>query len=193
MLPRSLVRARCKVLVAPAAAAALGDHDRLVRAVEVVDQLARLVVVQQRAHRNLQGGRFACVAGAVGAQPVASPLRLVLRVEAEVDQRIVAQRRRHQDVAAMSAVAAGGAAPGDELLTAEGHAAVAAVAGLDADSCLVNEHFSVSSVLGHALHCSDTDRPPLHGDPFSLDPVAMQWVQTGCLERPASILRLTAC
>ena len=46
----------------------------------------------------------------------------------------------HEDVAAVAAVAAGGAAAGDEFFAAEGHAAVAAVAGLDADSCFIDEH-----------------------------------------------------
>ena len=40
----------------------------------------------------------------------------------------------------MAAVAAGGTAAGDELLAAEGHAAVAAVARLDADACFIDKH-----------------------------------------------------
>ena len=53
------------------------------------------------------------------------------------------ERGGHEDVAAVAAVAAGGAALGDELFAAEGHAAVAAVAGLDSDSCFVDKHCSI--------------------------------------------------
>ena len=67
-------------------------------------------------------------------------LRLVLRVIAEVDQRVVAIGRLHDYVAATSAVAARRPAPGHKLLPPEGHAAVAAVAGLYANFCFINEH-----------------------------------------------------
>jgi hypothetical protein len=46
----------------------------------------------------------------------------------------------HEDVAAAAAVAAGGTAAGDELFAAEGHAAVAAVAGFDANFGFIDEH-----------------------------------------------------
>ena len=39
----------------------------------------------------------------------------VLGVEAEVDERVVRERGAHEDVAAVAAVAAGGAAAGDEF------------------------------------------------------------------------------
>ena len=61
---------------------------------------------------------------------MASALRFVFRIEAEVHQGIVAFAGFHDDVAALAAVAARRAAARDELLPAEGHAAVAAVAGL---------------------------------------------------------------
>ena len=72
---------------------------------------------------------------------MAAALGFVLGVEAEVDEGVVAEGGGHEDVAAVAAVAARGAAAGDELFAAEGHAAVAAVAGLDPDSCFINEHF----------------------------------------------------
>ena len=40
----------------------------------------------------------------------------------------------------MATVAAGGTAAGDELLPAKGHAAVATVAGLDANARFIDEH-----------------------------------------------------
>ena len=83
---------------------------------------------------------LAGVSGAVGAEAVAAALGLVLGVETEVDEGVVAEGRGHEDVAAVAAVAAGGTAAGNELFAPEGHAAVAAVAGLDANSCFIDEH-----------------------------------------------------
>ena len=157
VLAGGLVGAGGEVLVAAASAAAFGDDDGLVGVGEVVDELAGVVVVEEGADGDLEGGVFAGLAGAVGAEAVAAALGFVLRVEAEVDEGVVAERGRHEDVAAVAAVAAGGAALGNEFFAAEGHAAVAAVAGLDADSCFVNEHYySVSSVLGCVLRCGHT-------------------------------------
>src|SRR5690242_503904 len=120
-----------EVLVAASAAPAFGDDDGLAGAGEVVDQLAGRVIVEQGADGDLERGVFAGVTGAVGAEAVAAALGLVLGVEAEVDERVVAERGRHQDVAAVASVAAGGAALGHELFAPEGHAAIAPVAGLD--------------------------------------------------------------
>lgn len=74
---------------------------------------------------------------------MAAALGLVLWVEAEVDQGVVAEGGGHDDVAAVPAVAPGGATLGDKFLTPEGHTAVAAVAGFYADSCFVNKHFNM--------------------------------------------------
>ena len=76
---------------------------------------------------------------------MAAALCLVLRVEAEMDQGIVAQRGRHKDVAAMAAVTARGTALGDELFATERHTAVAAVSGLDSNSCFINKHYNFQS------------------------------------------------
>ena len=84
----------------------LPDDDCLVRAAEVMDQLTRQIVIQQCSHRYLQGRDLARIARAVRAQAVAAALRLVLRIKTEVHQRVVAERRAHQDVTPMPAVAA---------------------------------------------------------------------------------------
>ena len=137
---RGLVNRGGKVLVPASAASALGDDDALVRLLEVVDQLAGFLVVKGCADRDLQDDGVAVQAGAVGAQAVFAALALVLRVIAEMDQRVVALRTDHDDIAATAAVAARGTAAGHELLAPEGHAAVAAVAGFDANFCFINEH-----------------------------------------------------
>ncbi len=67
-------------------------------------------------------------------------LALVLGVVAEVNKGVVALGGDHDDVAATASVAAGRTAAGNELFPAEGHAAVAAVAGFDANSCFIDEH-----------------------------------------------------
>ena len=80
---------------------------------------------------------------------MASALGFVFGVEAKVNEGVVAEGRGHEDVAAVAAIAAGGAALGNKFFTPEGHAAVATVAGLDPDSCFINKH-AISSVQGEA-------------------------------------------
>ena len=71
---------------------------------------------------------------------MAAALGLPLRVEAEVDEGVVGKGGLHEDIAAMTAVSAGGTASWDELFAAEGHASVAAVAGFDPYACFIDEH-----------------------------------------------------
>ena len=134
------MRAGGEVLVAAPAASALGDDDLLVGLLEIVHQLAGFGVEERGADGHLQRDRAAVLPGAVGAHAVLAALRFVLGVEAEMNQRVVALAGFHQNVAAASAIAARRAAAGHELLAPEGHAAIAAVAGFDANFCFVNEH-----------------------------------------------------
>ena len=78
-----------KVLIATAPAAAARNHEGLAGMGEVVDQLTGLIVEEQRADGNIQGCGLSGFARTVGAETVASPLRLPLRIEAEVDQGVV--------------------------------------------------------------------------------------------------------
>src|SRR5579862_7502093 len=59
-------------------------------------------------------------------------------------QGVVALARFHDDVATFAAIAAGGASAGNELLPPECEAAIAAVARLHLDCCLIDEHAVVS-------------------------------------------------
>lgn len=77
---------------------------------------------------------------------MASALGFVFGVEAEVDERVVAERGLHEDVSAVAAISAGGASAGDEFLAAKGHAAVSAVAGFDPNFRFVDEHGLSSSL-----------------------------------------------
>ena len=82
---RRLVGAGGEVLVAAPAATAFGDDNRLVGVGKAVDKLPGLVVIQQGANGDFEGGVFAGLTRAVGAEAVATALRLPLGIEAEVD------------------------------------------------------------------------------------------------------------
>ncbi len=129
-----------EVLVAAASAASAGDDEGVVWGGEVVDELIGGVVVEDGADGDFEGGVFSLVAAHVGAEAVAAALGFPLGVVAEVDEGVVAEGAAHEDVAAVAAVAAGGTAAGDEFFAAEGHGAVAAVAGFDADAGFIDEH-----------------------------------------------------
>src|SRR5215470_1104713 len=105
-----------------------------------MDLFAGLLVIGDGAHRNFQDHALAIAAGAVGALAMTPTLGFVFGIEAEMNQRIVALAGFHDDVAAAAAVAAGRSAARNELLATEGHAAVPAIAGFDANYGLVNEH-----------------------------------------------------
>ena len=71
---------------------------------------------------------------------MASAFAFVFRVEAEMNERVMALARFHHDVAAAPAVAAGGPAARDKLLPAKSHTTVAPVAGLDPNDRFINKH-----------------------------------------------------
>jgi hypothetical protein len=82
---------------------------------------------------------------------VTSALRLVFRIETKMHQRVVALAGFHDDIAALTTIAAGRAAARDELLPSKSKAAVAAVAGFDSDYGLVDEHSSQPSAIGKTV------------------------------------------
>src|ERR1035438_1443536 len=128
------------MLIAPAAFASLGDTEFLAWNGEIVDALAGGFVVDHGAHGHFDLERCALGAGALAAFAVAPALRLVFRVEAELEEGVWVLAAHHDDVAAAAAIAAGGAAPRDILLPAEREATVATVAGLHENSDFVNKH-----------------------------------------------------
>src|ERR1700733_1253492 len=71
---------------------------------------------------------------------MAAALRLMLRVIPKMDQRIVLLAGLHHHIAAASAVAARRAPARNKLFSPEGHATVAAISGLDQNSCFIDEH-----------------------------------------------------
>src|SRR2546421_10807726 len=99
MLARGLMGGSREVLVAASATPTMRHVHALVGLRKIVDQLAALHVVDDCAYWDLQDDVIAGLAGAVGTFAVASALRVVLRIEAEVDQRIVRLARLHDHVA----------------------------------------------------------------------------------------------
>src|SRR5260370_14554922 len=95
-----------KAGVAASAASAAGDDDALIRAGKIVDALAAIFVVKNRAHGDLQRDVSTFGAGLVGAFAVASATGLVFMTEAESNKGVLACPGFHQHVAATAAVAA---------------------------------------------------------------------------------------
>ena len=91
------------------------------------------------ADRDLDDEVVAAGAGAVRPGAALAARRAEMLGVAEVDQRIEAGHRLEDDVAALAAVAAVGAAKFDELLAPEADRAGAAGAGADEDLGLVEE------------------------------------------------------
>ena len=90
MFARGLVGAGGKVLVAASAPPAVSHNNAFVGLGEIMHPFAGGLVVNKGAHGDFQDDGFAFTTGAVGAFPVASTLRGVFRIEAEMDQRVMA-------------------------------------------------------------------------------------------------------
>src|SRR6185437_10791565 len=140
MLSRRLMGGSGKLRIASPAASPAGHDDPLVGSGKVVDFFSSFVVIKNRADWDFKEDVGTLFAGAVGAFSVASALRRVFRVEAEVHQSVVALAGFHDDVAATAAIAARRAAARDVLLAPESEASVAAVTGLYANFGFIYEH-----------------------------------------------------
>ena len=111
-----------------------------IRPRKIMHHFAGLIVINNRAHRNLQGDALAFRPGAVGAFAMTPALCLVLRIKSEMHQRVVALAGFHDHVPATSAIAAAGSSARYKLFPAERHAAIAARSGGNANSCFIDEH-----------------------------------------------------
>ena len=138
-----LFTSRSSAQSASATTAAVRNDDALIGLRKVMDYFAGQIVIDNRAHRDLQYFDLAIASAAVGTFAVTSAIAFVFRVKAEVDQRVMPLAGLHNNIAAMAAVAARGTTARDKLLPAEGHASVAAVSGFDLDDCFVDEHLLV--------------------------------------------------
>ena len=127
-----------EMLVAPAAAPALAQHEGRVVG-HVLDDLAAFGIPHQRAPGHLDGQALAVLAGLAAALSVHAVAGHIFALVAEVHQGGHVVVHLQDDGAAVSAVAPVGAACGDIFFPVERHRPVAAVAGADGDACLVNE------------------------------------------------------
>ena len=138
-LARRTVDGALEAQVAKAAVAALGDHDLLARRQQLEQHVARLGVADDGAHRHLQRDVVAGCAEHVRAHAVLAAPGLVPARVAKVDQRVQVGVGHREHVAAAPTVAAVGSAEFLEFLVAEGHAAIATIAGGNVDERFVNE------------------------------------------------------
>src|SRR4051794_35059953 len=86
--------------IAPATAASLGHGKAVAAPGEVVQQLSGLGVVHNGSDRHWNGHRYAFASRAIAALAMPAPLALVLRVIAQVQQRVVVFAGLEHDVAA---------------------------------------------------------------------------------------------
>ena len=138
-LARRPVGAALEMQVAQATVTALGQHDPLAMRGQVKEKLARILVMDLRAHRHAQHDVVTALAVLVRAPAVLATACLVLAGITEVDQRVDVAIGLGQDGTAPAAIAAIGPTIRDELLAAKRRRPVAAGPGDHLDPGLVDE------------------------------------------------------
>src|SRR5262245_20981711 len=138
--PRRLVGRGGKARVAPPAPAAADCQQALAGHGQVAQRLARVAVGDDGPQRDLQDEVGAAGAVTVRALAVSAALGVVVPPIVKIEEGRQLGSGLEPDTAAVTAVAAVGAAVRHELLAAEADAAGASVAPLDEDIDLVDEH-----------------------------------------------------
>src|ERR1035441_4836053 len=105
MFGRRLMRGCGKVLVASSATAAFRHQKTIAGLGEIVQQFARIGIVDDGSHRHGEFNGFTLAAAAIAAFPMPSALGGVFGIKTEVEQRVVMRAGHHGDVAAASTVA----------------------------------------------------------------------------------------
>ena len=136
---RHLPGRRCKVLVAPAASAALAE-DKVLRVRHVLDDLVCLAVAHDRAARNLDDQVFSALALASAALSVHAVGRDIFALVAEIHQRGQVVVDSQNNRAAVAAVAAVGSACRNIFFPVESNRAVAARARFHIYFRFINKH-----------------------------------------------------
>ena len=134
------MRGSLELGITPATPSAAGNHESVVGVREVMHLLAGVGVVNDGSDGDFEQNVFALAPGFIRAFAVASALSLVFGIEAEMNQRVVSLARFHDDVAALTTIAARGASTRNKLLPSESETAVTAVAGFHADCGFIDEH-----------------------------------------------------
>src|SRR5436853_1414433 len=143
MFARGLVPRLGKVLIAASTAPSMGDQYALARRGEISNRRAALIVKGKRADGHLQDHVLARMAGAVGAFAVASAIGLEFAIVTVSQQRVVVCVGFQIDGSAMAASTDTGTAARNIFLATEGHATIAAVAGLHENFGFINEHWNM--------------------------------------------------
>ncbi|OPZ01076.1 MAG: hypothetical protein BWZ09_02808 [Alphaproteobacteria bacterium ADurb.BinA305] len=138
-LARRAVGARLVARVAETMETALRHQQALAGPGQVADDLAGVLVEHRGAHRDRQHQVVAALAGAVGARARLAAVGAKVPRVAVVDHGVQRDVGLEENAAAVTAVAAVGAAEGHVLLAAKAHAAVAALARLHLDGRFVYE------------------------------------------------------
>src|SRR5580700_5169676 len=137
---RRLMHGSGKASIAASTAAPTGNHHALIGRRKIENPLARFLVIHDRSDRNFEENIFPFAPAFIRAFAMASALGLVFGIEAEMDQRVMPFAGLHDHVSAVATVATGRAAARNIFLAAKGHAAIAAVACLNSNFCLIDEH-----------------------------------------------------
>src|SRR5580704_5325398 len=140
MFGGSLMRGSREMLVAAPALAAVGDDKPFAWLSEIVQLLARFVVIDDGADGNWNIHGSSVAARALAAFAVTAALGLMLGIKTEMQQRVVVFAGDKNHIAAAPAVPAAGASAWNEFLAAKRQTAIAAVARLHADSYFINKH-----------------------------------------------------
>src|ERR1700691_3473991 len=114
------MRGRDKPRVALAATSAARYQETVAGCGEIVQALAGRFVVDHRAHRHLQVDRMAFGARAIAAFSMPAGWRLVVGIEAELDESFRVCGGTQEDAPAAPAIAAARAAARNVLLAAKG-------------------------------------------------------------------------
>ena len=157
--------------IAVSAAAAFSDQHPLIGFGEVVEHFAGLIVDHDRTDRDFDFKILAVAAMAIAAFAVTASFGAKGMVEAKFQESVFVNIGREVDAAAVAAVTATGSALGDELLSAEGDAAMTAVTGFDCDFGFVDEHR-----YGHK-----DKKAPGHNEGRRLSPLMAALVVSWCL------------
>src|SRR5690606_18156071 len=128
LLAGRAVRAGLEVQVTETTVTALGQQTLFTVLQQFHDQLTGLPVADHGAHGHAQHDVFGSGAELVGAAALFAVARNVLACVAVIDQGVDVAIGHHIDVPAPPAVAAIGAAEGDEFFATEADAAIAAIA-----------------------------------------------------------------
>src|SRR5215217_3632642 len=126
--------------VAMPAMSAPSDPDPFVRFGEVVQHLAFLLVVYDRAQRNTNLQILAVLAMLIAAETVLSAPGAKDMVETEFEQGILVRIAKQVDAAAVTAIAPARTAARNKLFAAKGNATMPAITRVNGNLRFVDEH-----------------------------------------------------